>query len=192
LRQLNVINHLTLDGVMQGPGRPEEDRRGGFGAGGWAAARVDDEVNEAVAARRPTAGGLVLGRRSYEGMLGFWNTTDSPFKDLLNAAPKHVASTTLHEPFSWPNTTLLGADVPAAVAALKQQPGEDLAIMGSGELIQALLPHGLIDELLLLVHPIVLGRGLRLFPDGGQPATFDLVDAQTSTTGVQLLTLRAG
>src|SRR5919206_2007098 len=110
-----VINHVTLDGVMQAPGRPDEDTRGGFEMGGWAGPNVDDAVNAAVMARRPHSGGLLLGRRSYEDMLGYWNTQDSPFKDMLNSAPKHVASRTLSEPLPWPNSTLLDDDVAGAV-----------------------------------------------------------------------------
>jgi dihydrofolate reductase len=183
-----VINHLTLDGVMQAPGRPEEDTRDGFGHGGWAGQNVDEAVNAAVMARRPGSGGLLLGRRSYEDMLAYWNTQDSPFKDMLNSAPKFVASTTLREPLPWPNTTLLSGDVAEEVAELKRQPGKDLTVMGSGELIQTLMRHGLIDEYLLLIHPLVLGAGRRLFPDGGVPASLRLVDSTVSTTGVVIAT----
>jgi dihydrofolate reductase len=131
-----VINHLTLDGVMQGPGRPDEDTRDGFDLGGWAGANVDDVVNAAVGARRPQSGGMLLGRRSYEDMLGYWNTQDSPFKDMLNDAPKYVASRTLSEPLPWPNSTLLTGGVAESVAQLKQESGRDLNVMGSGELIR--------------------------------------------------------
>jgi dihydrofolate reductase len=141
-----VINHLTLDGVMQAPGRREEDTRGGFEHGGWAGPSVDEVVNAAMGARMPRSGGLLLGRRSYEDMLGYWNTQDSPFKDILNSAPKYVASRTLREPLPWPNSTLLSGDVAEAVAQLRQQPGKDLNVMGSRELIQTLMRHGLIDE----------------------------------------------
>jgi dihydrofolate reductase len=183
-----VINHLTLDGVMQAPGRREEDTRGGFEHGGWAAPNVDEAVNAAVGARRPQSGGMLLGRRSYEDMLGYWNTQDSPFKDMLNSAPKYVASTTLREPLRWPNSTLLSGDVAEAVARLRQQPGKDLNVMGSGELIQTLMRHGLIDEYLLLIHPLVLGAGRRLFADGGPPASLRLVDSRVSDTGIQIAT----
>src|SRR2546425_1222592 len=130
-----VINHLTLDGVMQAPGHPEEDTRGGFVHGGWAAPNVDEVMNAAMGARMGS-GGLLLGRRSYERMLSYWNTQDSPFKEMLNNASKHVASRSLREPLPWPNSTLLHGDVAAAVAQLKQMPGKDLLVMGSGELIQ--------------------------------------------------------
>jgi dihydrofolate reductase len=179
---------VTLDGVMQAPGRPEEDTRGGFELGGWATPNVDEMVNAAMGARMPRSGGLLLGRRSYEDMLGYWNTQDSSFKDILNSAPKYVASRTLREPLPWPNSTLLSADVADAVAQLRQQPGGDLNVMGSGELIQTLMRHDLIDEYLLLIHPLVLGAGRRLFGDGGPPASLRLVDSTVSTTGVLIAT----
>src|ERR671910_898238 len=183
-----VINQLTLDGVMQAPGRPDEDTRGGFELGGWAGPNVDDVVNAALGARMPQSGGLLLGRRSDADKRGFWNTQDSPFKDILNSAPKYVASRTLSEPLRWPNSTLLHADVAAAVAQLRQQPGKDLNVMGSGELIQTLMRHDLIDEYLLLIHPLVLGAGRRLFVHGGPPASLRLVDSTASTTGVLIAT----
>jgi dihydrofolate reductase len=183
-----VINHLTLDGVMQAPGRREEDTRGGFEHGGWAGPSVDEVVNAAMGARMPRSGGLLLGRRSYQDMLGYWNTQDSSFKDILNSAPKYVASRTLREPLPWPNSTLLSGDVAEAVAQLRQQPGKDLNVMGSRELIQTLMRHGLIDEYLLLIYPLVLGSGRRLFADGGPPASLRLIDSTVSTTGVLIAT----
>jgi dihydrofolate reductase len=183
-----VINHLTLDGVLQAPGRRDEDTRGGFAHGGWAGPNVDAVVGAAMDARMPRSGGLLLGRRSYEDMLGYWNTQDSPFKAILNSAPKYVVSGTLREPLPWPNSTLLSGDVPEAVAQLREEPGSDLIVMGSGELIQTLMRHGLIDEYLLLIHPLVLGTGRRLFADGGPPASLQLVDSEVSTTGVLIAT----
>jgi dihydrofolate reductase len=188
MSRLVVINHLTLDGVMQSPGRPDEDTRGGFEMGGWAGPNIDEVVNAAVGARVPQSRGLVLGRRSYDDMLAYWNTQDSPFKAMLNDAPKYVASRTLREPLPWPNSTLLGEDVAGAVAQLKEEPGGDLNVMGSGELIQTLMRHDLIDEYLLLIHPLVLGTGRRLFDDGGPPASLRLVDSTPSTTGVLIAT----
>jgi dihydrofolate reductase len=183
-----VINHLTLDGVMQAPGRPDEDTRGGFTHGGWSVPNVDNVMMDVVlGTRTPASGGLLLGRRSYEDMLGYWNTQDSPFKDMLNNAPKYVASRTLREPLPWPNSTLLQGDVAAAVA-LKRRSEADLTVMGSGELIQTLMRHNLIDEYLLLIHPLVLGTGRRLFTDGGPSASLRLVDGKTSTTGVLIAT----
>jgi dihydrofolate reductase len=138
----------------------------------------------------PRSGGLLLGRRSYEDMLSYWNTQDSPFKDVLNSAPKHVASRTLREPLPWPNSTLLNGDVAEAVAQLRQQPGKDLNVMGSGELVETLMRHNLIDEYLLFIHPLVLGAGRRLFGDGSPPASLRLVDSTVSTTGVVIATYR--
>jgi len=183
-----VINHVTLDGVMQAPGRPDEDTRGGFEMGGWAGPNVDDAVNTAVMARRPQSGWLLLGRRSYEDMLGYWNTQDSPFKDMLNSAPKHVASRTLREPLPWPNSTLLEGDVSEAVSRLKEGAGGDLTVMGSGELIQTLMRDDLIDEYLLLIHPLVLGTGRRLFEQGGPHASLRLTDSSVSPSGVLIAT----
>lgn len=181
-----VINHVTLDGVMQGPGRAEEDTSGDFAAGGWAAAGVDEVLMTAMNARVAEGGGmrLLLGRRSYEGMLGYWNTQDSPFKDGLNNTPKYVASTTLREPLPWPNSTLLADRVPDRVAALKKELEGGLFIMGSGELIQNLLTHRLIDEFMLFVHPLVLGTGRRIFPQAGTPTSLRLLDSKPTTTGV--------
>jgi dihydrofolate reductase len=181
-----VINHVTLDGVMQSPGRPEEDSRDGFTHGGWASANADDQLVAATYARVEEGGGLqlLLGRRSYEGMLGYWNTQDSPFKEGLNNAPKYVASRTLREPLPWPNSTLLHGDVADAVTELKRELGGDLTVMGSGELIQTLMRQDLIDEYLLFVHPLVLGTGRRLFRDGSPSASLRLIESTTATTGV--------
>jgi dihydrofolate reductase len=187
LSRIVVLNHLTLDGVMQGPGRPEEDTRDGFEHGGWSMADNDDVMGQVMGVRLAESGGLLLGRRSYEDMLGYWNTTDSPFKDALNNAPKYVASHT-PEPLSWPNSTLLTGDVPKAVSELKKRPGGDLHIMGSGVLIQSLMPHGLIDEYVLLIHPLVLGSGHKLFQDGSALTRLRLVDSVATTKGVVIAT----
>jgi dihydrofolate reductase len=182
-----VICHVTLDGVMQGPGRPDEDTRDGFTNGGWAAARSDDAVQQAWGERLSRSSGFLLGRRTYEDVLGFWNTQDGPFKAALNQAPKYVASTGTPT-LKWPNSTLLTGDVPAAVTSLKSTQGNDLHIMGSGALIRSLSAHGLIDEYLLSIHPIVLGHGHRLFDDGFPPAAFDLTGTATTPTGVIIAT----
>jgi dihydrofolate reductase len=163
---------------MQAPRRPDEDTRGGFTHGGWAAPNVDEVMNAAMGARMGS-GGLLLGRRSYEQMLSYWNNQDSPFKDMLNNANKHVVSRTLLEPLPWPNSKLVRAEVADAVAQLKQTPGKDLLVMGSGELIQTLMRHDQIDEYLLLIHPLVLGTGRRLFTDGVATATLRLVDSRS-------------
>jgi dihydrofolate reductase len=181
-----VINHVTLDGVMQSPGRPEEDTRDGFRHGGWASPNADDQLVAAIYAHVEEGGGLqlLLGRRSYEDMLGYWNTQDSPFKDGLNSAPKYVASRTLREPLPWPNSTLLHGDVADAVTGLKRELSGDLTVMGSGALIHTLIRAGLVDEYLLCIHPVVLGTGRRLFGDGSPPASLRLIQSTTTPTGV--------
>jgi dihydrofolate reductase len=184
-----VINHVTLDGVMQGPGRPDEDRRDGFEHGGWATPGSDEVVGAAMGALMAESGGLLFGRRTYEDLLSYWNTqSDSPFTEPLNAARKFVASRTLREPLPWPNSTLLDGDAADAVAVLKAQPGEDLHVMGSGELIEALMRRGLVDEYMLMIHPLVLGSGRRLFADGSPATSLRLVDTKTATTGVVIAT----
>ncbi|HEY7198321.1 MAG TPA: dihydrofolate reductase family protein [Gaiellaceae bacterium] len=182
-----VINHVTLDGVMQGPGRPDEDTRGGFAHGGWAGPYTDDVLMEALGARMREGNRLLLGRRSYEDILGFWNATESPFKAALNEAQKYVASRTLREPLPWPNSTLIDGDVAGAVETLKQEPGNDLHIMGSGELIQTLTRERLIDEFVLLIYPLVLGSGRRLFSESPL-SPLRLVESKTTTKGVLIAT----
>jgi dihydrofolate reductase len=189
MRRVVVLNHVTLDGVMQGPGRPDEDTRDGFEHGGWSMADNDDVMGQAMGSRMAESGGLLLGRRTYDDLLAYWNTTDSPFKDALNNSPKYVASHT-SDPLPWPNSTALTGDVPKAVADLKEGPGNDLNIMGSGLLIQSLMPHGLIDEYMLMIHPLVLGSGRRLFPDDSPATTLQLIDTTTTTTGVVIATYR--
>lgn len=190
MRRVVVINNVTLDGVMQAPGRPDEDTRGGFEHGGWAVmSNSDPVIGSAMGERMAQSGGLLLGRRTYEDLLSYWNTQESPFKEALNNAPKYVASRTLREPLPWPNSTLLDGDAADAVAVLKQEPGNDLQIMGSGELVQSLMARDLIDEYMLLIHPLVLGSGRRLFADGGGVASLRLLDgASTTSTGVVIAT----
>jgi dihydrofolate reductase len=189
-----VINHLTLDGVMQAPGRRDEDTRGGFEHGGWASSRMlgDEVIGAAMGARMASSSGLLFGRRTYDDLLSYWNSQSSPFKDALNDAPKHVASRTLSEPLPWPNSTLLRGDIADAVAALKDEPGKELHVMGSGELIQTLMRHNLVDEYMVLIHPLVLGSGRRLFSDIGARAALRLVDANASPSGVVIATYQSG
>ena len=181
-----VLTNLTLDGVMQGPARPDEDRRGGFEHGGWAAPYA---AMEATGNNFASAGALLFGRRTYENFYAVWpKQTNSPYTEFLNTIPKYVASTTLKEPLPWSNSTLLKGDAAQAVSQLKQQPGKDLLIMGSGELIQSLMRANLIDDYVLLIHPLVLGSGRRLFPDGGAAATLRLVATSTTDKGVVIAT----
>ena len=187
-----VMNHLTLDGVMQGPGRPEEDPRDGFTLGGWGqrSASAGDEAGKAMGERMGASGGLagwLFGRRTYEGLLTYWNATGGPFKDALNNTPKYVASTTLRDPLAWPNSTLLEGDAADAVRELKARLEGVLAIMGSGELIASLMAADLIDEYLLMIHPIVLGSGRRLFPEHVH-STLRLVESTTTTSGIVIST----
>ena len=187
-----VMNHVTLDGVMQGPGRPDEDTRGGFTQGGWGhrSATPDDAAGQAMGERMAAGGGLagwLFGRRTYEELLATWNARGGPFKDALNNSPKYVASTTLTEPLPWPNSTLLRGDIVEAVRALKAQSAGVLAIMGSGELIGSLMAADLIDEYLLMIHPLVLGTGRRLFP-GGVHVSLRLTGSVTTATGVVIAT----
>jgi len=181
-----VLTNLTLDGVMQGPAGPDEDRRGGFEHGGWAAPYA---AMEATGNNFASAGALLFGRRTYENFYAFWpKQTNSPYTEFLNTIPKYVASTTLKEPLPWSNSTLLKGDAAQAVSQLKDQPGKDLLIMGSGELIQSLMRANLIDDYVLLIHPLVLGSGRRLFPDGGAAATLRLVATSTTDKGVVIAT----
>jgi dihydrofolate reductase len=177
---------------MQGPGRPDEDTRDGFTLGGWGSrsASPDDAAGKAMGERMAAGGGLagwLFGRWTYESLLSTWNARGGPFKDGLNNPPKYVASATLEEPLPWPNSTLLRGDISDAVGALKAQSGGVLAIMGSGVLIGSLMAAGLIDEYLLMIHPLVLGTGRRLFPEGVQ-LPLRLISSVTSATGVVIAT----
>jgi dihydrofolate reductase len=188
MSRIVVVNNVSLDGVMQAPGRPDEDVRGGFAHGGWAAPYFDAVMGEAMGRRMAVPGALLLGRRTYEDFASYWpKQTDNPFTPVLNERRKYVASTTLGEPLPWSNSTLLKGDVARAVAELKEG-DEDLGILGSGELIRSLMRHDLIDEYVLSIHPLVLGSGRRLFPDDGPMAKLRLVDATTTTTGVVIAT----
>lgn len=187
--RLVVINHITLDGVMQGPGRPDEDTRNGFSHGGWAIPGNDEVMGRALGERmgRPD-GGLLLGRRSYEEMLAFWNAQGGPYENALNSAPKYVVSSNPATRLEWPNSSLLHGDVPADVVELKRSLTGDLVIMGSGQLIRSLLPHDLIDEYLLFIHPLALGSGQRLFEHEDHLLRLRLVGSTATTTGVIIAT----
>ena len=188
MSKIVVFMNLTLDGVMQAPGRPDEDRRGGFEYGGWATPYADPGIGKAAGESMATTGALLFGRRTYEDFYSVWpNRTDNPFTEVLNNTQKYVASTTLKEPLSWINSTLLKGDAAEAVVQLKKQPGKDIVILGSGELVRSLMQRNLIDEYMLLIHPLILGSGRRLFIDGAF-AALQLVNTQTSTTGVVIAT----
>lgn len=182
---LTTFTHVTLDGVMQAPGRPDEDTRGEFGYGGWEVRYADPVMGEVAAAGMATDSAMLFGRRTYEDFYGFWPNAPqpNPFTDVLNRSQKFVASRTLEEPLPWENSTLLKGDAGDAVAELKAG-HKDLVVLGSGDLIQSLMRHDLIDEYLVLIHPLVLGKGRRLFEQGVPPANLKLVDTKTTTTGV--------
>lgn len=194
MRTITAIESVTLDGVMQAPGAPDEDTRGGFAHGGWAQPYMDHVMGEAMADGMAAGGPLLFGRRTYEQFAAFWphQTDGNPFTPVLDAAHKHVASTTIasDEALPWVNSTLLGGDVPAAVAALKEQEGADIDILGSGVLVRSLLEHGLIDTLVLMIHPLVLGSGTRLFPEQGRAYDLELASSVPTSTGVIIATMR--
>jgi len=184
-----VFMSLTLDGVMQSPGRPDEDTRGGFEHGGWGVRYADSVSGSMVGRYAGTTEGLLLGRRTYEDFFQVWpNRTDNPFTDALNKAQKYVASKTLSEPLPWVNSTLLKGDASRSVAGLKQRLEKDLMVLGSGELVRSLMSVGLVDEF-LLIDPLVLGPGRRLF-DAGIRASLRLQEVNPTTTGVLIATYR--
>jgi len=189
MSRITAFIHLTLDGVMQAPGRPDEDRRDGFEHGGWAAQYSDPEQQKAVGASMMNTGAILLGRRTYEDFYDVWpKRTDNPFSAILNNTLKYVASRTLKEPLPWMNSKLLAGNAEGAVANLRKQDGKDIVILGSGVLVQSLLRAHLIDQLMLTIHPLVLGSGRRLFPDGGAAATLRLVDSKATSKGVVMAT----
>jgi len=187
MTDIQVFISVSLDGVMQAPARPDEDTRGGFSRGGWATPYADPVMWEGMGG----PGSLLLGRRTYEDFSSVWpKRTDNPFTPVLNASQKYVVSRTLEEPLPWENSTLLRGDAVAAVADLKEKLDEDIMILGSGELVRSLMGSDLIDAYTLLIHPLVLGAGQRLFADGGRPADLELVGSKTTGTGVVIATYR--
>lgn len=188
MRQLKVGTFVSLDGVMQAPGGPDEDPTSGFTQGGWSAGYWDEMMGRVMGESMATPFDLLLGRRTYEIFAAHWPYAgDSPTSNALNQATKYVASNTLKK-LDWQNSRLVSGDVAAEIAQLKRQPGPPLQVLGSGELIQTLLAAGLIDELRLWVFPVVLGQGKRIFGKGAKPAGFALVDSKVSTTGVLICT----
>ncbi len=190
MRKLIVSEFLTLDGVMQAPGDPNEDRSGGFDQGGWQLAYFDDIFGDFVMGGFATAGGFLLGRLTYENFAAFWpnQPADDPVAGPMNAMQKYVVSSSLSEPLAWQNSTLIRTDVADAVRKLKAQDGKDLLVIGSGELVQSLIRDNLVDEYQLMVHPLVLGSGKRLFRDDLPPVKLRLVDSKPTGKGVLLLT----
>jgi dihydrofolate reductase len=187
MSRIVVVNHLTLDGVMQAPAGADEDTRDGFEHGGWAAANQDEVMGRVLGQGMAGGPGLLLfGRRTYEHMYSYWpkQTDDNPFTEILNRSQKFVASRTLCSPLPWENSTLLEGDAGDAVAALKAQHEKDMVVLGSGDLFQTLIERDLVDEYLLMIHPVVLGTGRRMFRDGGASSKLLLVESVTTTTGV--------
>jgi len=190
MRKIVVFESVTLDGVMQAPGRPDEDQRGGFTRGGWATPYSDPVIGSVAAEGMSKGSALLFGRRTYQDFASVWPSMPqpNPFTEVLNNSQKYVASRTLTEPLPWINSTLLKGEASSAVSKLKVEPGPDLVVLGSGELVKALMKANLIDQYVLLIHPLVLGNGQRLFGDGGTFASLHLLDVKTASTGVLIAT----
>src|ERR671937_1052699 len=191
--KLTTVTNVSVDGVMQGLGGANEDRRGGFERGGWALPLFDDEAATFLGEVYQRADAFLFGRRTYEIFAGSWgiwpDPGDSPIWTALNTRPKYVASTTLTDP-QWADTTVLSGDLAAAIAELKARRGRELQVHGSGRLARWLLANQLVDEITLLVYPVLIGQGTRLFPDTGPDAALDLVESQSTSTGITIQVYR--
>lgn len=185
MSRLTVFENVTLDGVMQAPGRSDEDTRGGFTYGGWAMGYQDEVMMEFATASMAGEGGMLFGRPTYEDLLGYWTsvTEPNPFTDSLVNAPKYIASRSQDTVLAWPNSTLLAGDAIKEVGKLLETSDVPLTILGSGELVRSLHPGGLIDRYVLQIHPVVLGSGTQLFSPG-QHADLKLARSITTNTGV--------
>jgi dihydrofolate reductase len=191
MRKVIADEWMTLDGVIQAPGQQDEDRTGGFQHGGWHVGYFDDIAQRWVVKSVVKAGGFLLGRRTYEIFAAHWpnaSEEEQVLAEPLNTKAKYVVSRTLTEPLEWQNSTVLQGDVAEAVAALKQEDGEDLHVIGSSELVQTLFEHDLVDEFRVMIDPVVVGGGKRLFRDDGALRPLRLVDSQVTTTGVIIAT----
>ena len=194
--KLTVNMNVSVDGVMQGLGGPEEDRRGGFERGGWAMPHFDSETADLIGEVYQRADAFQFGRRTYEVFAGSWGTGswgtnqgDNPISVALNTRPKYVASNTLTDP-QWEHTTVLSGDVVAAVGELKARPGGELQVVGSFSIVRLLLDNDLVDEIALLTYPVVVGQGRRLFPDAGQVLALELVESRATANGVTMQVYR--
>jgi dihydrofolate reductase len=194
--KLTTITNVSVDGVMQGLGAQHEDRRGGFTRGGWAPPLFDEEAGAFLGQVYQRAGAFLFGRRTYEIFAGSWGTGawggnegDNPISNALNTKPKYVVSTSLSNP-EWADTTVLSGDVVVAIGELKAQPGGELQVHGSGSLVRWLLDHDLVDEIILLTYPVVVGQGTRLFPETGRDSALDLVESRATPGGVILQVYR--
>jgi len=193
MRKLIVSEFVTLDGVMQAPGGADEDRTGGFEYGGWQMSYHDDIFGEIVVEGIAGASGFLLGRRTWEIFAGYWPTApaeEQAVAEPLNNLPKYVASRTLREPLEWNNSTLISGDLAEGVRALKQESGKHLLVIGSGNLVQTLIASDLVDEYRLMIHPLVLGSGARLFREGVTRRPLALIETKVSTTGVLIANYR--
>lgn len=188
MSKLHVNISVTLDGVMQAPGRSDEDTRGAFAHGGWAVPYADGVAAQEMAKRMANTVSLLLGRRTYEDFASFWpKQPDNPYTDVLNNTQKYVVSSTLTEPLPWQHSTLVHGDPATAIGRLKERQDKDIVVLGSGNLLQTLLQHELVDSYTLLLHPLALGSGRHLFPDG-YLAELQLVNSVATTTGVIIAT----
>src|SRR5215210_1921334 len=194
--KLTTNTNVSVDGVMQGLGGPEEDRRAGFERGGWAMPYFDEETAALTGQVYQRADAFLFGRRTYEIFAGSWGTGswganqgDNPISVALNTRPKYVASTTLTDP-KWADTTVLSGDVAAAVGELKAKPGGELQVVGSLSLVRLLLDNDLVDEIILLTAPVVVGQGRRLFPDTGPDLALELVESRSTANGVTMQVYR--
>jgi dihydrofolate reductase len=194
--KLTTITHVSVDGVMQGLGGPDEDRRGGFERGGWAIPLFDNEAATFLDQVFERADAFLFGRRTYEIFAGSWGTGswganqgNNPISVALNTRPKYVASTTLTDP-QWADTTVLSGDVAVAIGELKAKPAAELQVHGSGALTRWLLENELVDEVTLLTYPVVIGQGTRLFPDTGPDTALDLVESRSTPSGVTIQVYR--
>jgi dihydrofolate reductase len=194
--KLTTITHVSVDGVMQGLGGADEDRRGGFERGGWALPLFAGEAATFLDEVFQRADAFLFGRRTYEIFAGSWGTGswgsnqgDNPISLALNTRPKYVASTTLTEP-QWADTTVLSGDVAAAVGELKAKPAGELQVHGSGNLVRWLFDNQLVDEITLLTYPVIVGQGTRLFPDTGRDRALELVDSRATASGVTIQVFR--
>jgi dihydrofolate reductase len=189
VRNISATLSMSMDGVVQAPGRPDEDIRGGFDRGGWAVPYNDEIMAQRMGEGMASSGAMLFGRRTYEDFYGYWpRQTDNPFTPYLNQATKYVVSSTLAEPLPWENSILLPGDPAVSVAELKADSGPDLGIVGSAQLVRSLLAANLVDRYLLLIHPLVLGQGRRLFDEQGPGVEFELVDSVTTSKGVIIAT----
>jgi dihydrofolate reductase len=191
MRKLIVTEFLSLDGVYQAPADPEEDTEGGFKQGGWQRPYFDDVLGAAAGQGMAETDAHLFGRKTYEKMAAYWPNapSDDPYAQHLNSVQKYVASRTLTS-VEWQNTELLKGDLADEVIKLKEAPGKNISVLGSGNMVQSLIEHDLVDEYSLAVFPIVLGSGKRLFVDDGQMRRLELVDSKTTGTGGMILTYR--